>query len=109
MAGVPIPCEFLSPVDIECEGMEVAKGVNRDKRCSFLLDVRIRFVILRIASRLRWTLYLLVNTIEFNVADKRLTGKDNVKRCQRLTQDFRTENVVKAWKEDVLQLYNVMW
>ncbi|ORY32100.1 hypothetical protein BCR39DRAFT_524154 [Naematelia encephala] len=33
----------------------------------------------------------------------------NVKRCQRLTQDFRTENVVKAWKEDVLQLYNVMW
>lgn len=34
---------------------------------------------------------------------------DNVRRCQRLTQDFRKENYVRVWKEDVLQLYNVMW
>ncbi|GMK55738.1 hypothetical protein CspeluHIS016_0207940 [Cutaneotrichosporon spelunceum] len=33
----------------------------------------------------------------------------NVRRCQRLTQDFRKENYVRVWKEDVLQLYNVMW
>ncbi|OCF44720.1 hypothetical protein I317_01409 [Kwoniella heveanensis CBS 569] len=33
----------------------------------------------------------------------------NVRRCQKLTQDFRTENFVKAWKDDVLQLYNVLW
>ncbi|KAK8870060.1 hypothetical protein IAR55_000630 [Kwoniella newhampshirensis] len=33
----------------------------------------------------------------------------NVRRCQTLTQDFRKENFVKAWKEDVLQLYNVLW
>ncbi|WVQ70399.1 uncharacterized protein L199_008626 [Kwoniella botswanensis] len=33
----------------------------------------------------------------------------NVKRCQQLTQDFRKENFAKAWKEDVLQLYNVLW
>ncbi|WVR04951.1 hypothetical protein IAU60_001963 [Kwoniella sp. DSM 27419] len=33
----------------------------------------------------------------------------NVRRCQQLTQDFRRENFVKAWKEDVLQLYNVLW
>lgn len=23
--------------------------------------------------------------------------------------DFRKENYIKAWKDDVLQLYNVMW
>jgi hypothetical protein len=34
---------------------------------------------------------------------------DNVRRCQRLTQDFREENFKQAWKDDVLQLYNVMW
>ncbi|WWD01723.1 hypothetical protein V866_008669 [Kwoniella sp. B9012] len=33
----------------------------------------------------------------------------NVKRCQQLTQDFRKENFAKSWKEDVLQLYNVLW
>ncbi|BEJ16184.1 hypothetical protein CspHIS471_0507890 [Cutaneotrichosporon sp. HIS471] len=33
----------------------------------------------------------------------------NVRRCQRLMQDFRKENYVRVWKEDVLQLYNVMW
>ncbi|WVQ76876.1 hypothetical protein IAR50_006550 [Cryptococcus sp. DSM 104548] len=33
----------------------------------------------------------------------------NVPRCQRLTRDFRRENYMKAWKEDVLQLYNVLW
>jgi lysine-specific demethylase 3 len=39
----------------------------------------------------------------------RADATDNVSRCQQLTQDFRTENFVKAWKEDVLQLYNVLW
>ncbi len=34
---------------------------------------------------------------------------DNVVRCQQLVLDFRRENFAKAWKEDVLQLYNVMW
>ena len=34
---------------------------------------------------------------------------ENVRRCQQLTQDFRNENFVKAWKEDVLQLYNILW
>jgi lysine-specific demethylase 3 len=34
---------------------------------------------------------------------------DNVSRCQQLTSDFRNENFVNAWKEDVLQLYNVLW
>ncbi|WWC85206.1 uncharacterized protein L201_000065 [Kwoniella dendrophila CBS 6074] len=33
----------------------------------------------------------------------------NVRRCQQLTADFRKENFAKAWKEDVLQLYNVLW
>ncbi|ORX39603.1 hypothetical protein BD324DRAFT_614310 [Kockovaella imperatae] len=33
----------------------------------------------------------------------------NVSRCQQLTQDFRNENFVKVWKNDVLQLYNVLW
>lgn len=34
---------------------------------------------------------------------------DNVSRCQQLMNDFRKENYIKAWKDDVLQLYNVMW
>lgn len=34
---------------------------------------------------------------------------DNVPRCQQLTKDFRRENYLKAWKEDVLQLYNILW
>ncbi|WVN88947.1 uncharacterized protein L203_104162 [Cryptococcus depauperatus CBS 7841] len=33
----------------------------------------------------------------------------NVSRCQKLSRDFRKENYLKAWKEDVLQLYNVLW
>ncbi|WVQ77932.1 hypothetical protein IAT38_000012 [Cryptococcus sp. DSM 104549] len=33
----------------------------------------------------------------------------NVPRCQQLTRDFRNENFMKAWKDDVLQLYNVLW
>ncbi|TYJ55524.1 hypothetical protein B9479_003796 [Cryptococcus floricola] len=36
-------------------------------------------------------------------------SRHNVPRCQRLTRDFRRENYMKAWKEDVLQLYNVLW
>ena len=36
-------------------------------------------------------------------------AQDNVSRCQQLVHDFRRENYVRAWKEDVLQLYNVMW
>lgn len=32
-----------------------------------------------------------------------------MRRCQRLGQDFRQENFVRAWKDDVLQLYNVLW
>lgn len=34
---------------------------------------------------------------------------DNVTRCQQLVLDFRKENYARVWKEDVLQLYNVMW
>ncbi|KAK4684539.1 hypothetical protein P7C73_g5636, partial [Tremellales sp. Uapishka_1] len=34
---------------------------------------------------------------------------NNVHRCLQLTKDFHNENIVKAWKEDVLQLYNVLW
>lgn len=37
------------------------------------------------------------------------SSPDNVIRCQQLTRDFRDENFVRAWKQDVLQLYNVLW
>lgn len=37
------------------------------------------------------------------------SSSDNVVRCQQLTRDFRDENFVRAWKQDVLQLYNVLW
>lgn len=37
------------------------------------------------------------------------TDVDNVKRCQELTNDFRKENFARVWKDDVLQLYNVLW
>jgi lysine-specific demethylase 3 len=33
----------------------------------------------------------------------------NTHRCQQLVRDFRRENFLRAWKDDVLQLYNVMW
>ncbi|KAL7422076.1 hypothetical protein Q5752_002719 [Cryptotrichosporon argae] len=33
----------------------------------------------------------------------------NVKRCQQLVEDFRTENFALSWKEDVLQFCNIMW
>ncbi|TBU33518.1 Clavaminate synthase-like protein [Dichomitus squalens] len=34
---------------------------------------------------------------------------ENVERCEVLTREFREQNHVKAWKEDVLQLRTMMW
>lgn len=33
----------------------------------------------------------------------------NVRRCERLTAEFRKQNHSEAWKEDVLQLRTMMW
>jgi len=33
----------------------------------------------------------------------------NVDRCEKLTHEFREQNRSTAWKEDVLQLRNMMW
>ncbi|KAI1797007.1 hypothetical protein LXA43DRAFT_985519 [Ganoderma leucocontextum] len=34
---------------------------------------------------------------------------ENVERCSVLTREFREQNQLKAWKEDVLQLRTMMW
>ncbi|KAF9464272.1 hypothetical protein BDZ94DRAFT_1297282 [Collybia nuda] len=34
---------------------------------------------------------------------------ENIERCEKLTREFREQNQKKAWKEDVLQLRNMMW
>ena len=34
---------------------------------------------------------------------------ENVERCERLTREFRAQNQVLVWKEDVLQLRSMMW
>ena len=34
---------------------------------------------------------------------------ENVERCKVLTHEFREQNEMKAWKEDVLQLYSMLW
>ena len=34
---------------------------------------------------------------------------ENVERCGVLTREFREQNQLKAWKEDVLQLRTMMW
>ncbi|KAM5537170.1 hypothetical protein V8D89_009103 [Ganoderma adspersum] len=34
---------------------------------------------------------------------------ENIERCSVLTREFREQNQLKAWKEDVLQLRNMMW
>ncbi|KAJ6627360.1 hypothetical protein B0H10DRAFT_1779740 [Mycena sp. CBHHK59/15] len=34
---------------------------------------------------------------------------ENIQRCEKLTQEFREQNQLKAWKEDVLQLRTMMW
>lgn len=34
---------------------------------------------------------------------------ENIARCAKLTKEFREENDIKAWKEDVLQLRTMMW
>ncbi|KAI0347428.1 hypothetical protein BDW22DRAFT_1351863 [Trametopsis cervina] len=34
---------------------------------------------------------------------------ENIERCETLTKEFREQNQSMAWKEDVLQLRNMMW
>jgi len=34
---------------------------------------------------------------------------ENVDRCFKLTREFRKLNLAKAWKDDVLQLRNMLW
>src|ERR1700733_6251517 len=34
---------------------------------------------------------------------------ENVHRCVKLTKEFRELNLAKAWKDDVLQLRNMLW
>ncbi|KAF8294488.1 hypothetical protein DL93DRAFT_831903 [Clavulina sp. PMI_390] len=34
---------------------------------------------------------------------------ENIKRCSHLTKEFRSLNLVEAWKEDVLQLRLMLW
>jgi [histone H3]-dimethyl-L-lysine9 demethylase len=34
---------------------------------------------------------------------------ENVDRCVKLTKEFQEVNTSKAWKEDVLQLYSMLW
>ncbi|EJD54118.1 Clavaminate synthase-like protein [Auricularia subglabra TFB-10046 SS5] len=34
---------------------------------------------------------------------------ENVERCERLTQEFREQNQVTPWKEDILQLKTMLW
>lgn len=37
------------------------------------------------------------------------TNADSISRCAKITEEFRGENVVSDWKDDVLQLNNMMW
>ncbi|KAF7331679.1 hypothetical protein MKEN_00047600 [Mycena kentingensis (nom. inval.)] len=34
---------------------------------------------------------------------------ENIKRCEKLTREFRSVNQGKCWKEDILQLRSMMW
>lgn len=83
---------------------------HRARRFSSRLDVRIKSATSRIASKSLLTLFHLVSSSLHGRKDlDRADDADNVSRCQQLMLDFRKENYVKAWKDDVLQLYNVMW
>jgi hypothetical protein len=33
----------------------------------------------------------------------------SLERCSRLTAEFRAQNMEEAWKEDVLELKNLLW
>lgn len=90
-------------------------GRYRVKQFSFLQDVRIKFVTFPIVLKWPSTLLALVSLLDSRYrccAPNSCTTScftDNVPRCQQLTKDFRRENYLKAWKEDVLQLYNILW
>ena len=34
---------------------------------------------------------------------------ENIEACKKLTNEFRNQNIRKAWKDDVLQLRSMMW
>ena len=34
---------------------------------------------------------------------------ESIGRCQKLTEEFRSENMTHAWKEDKLQLHSMLW
>lgn len=93
----------------------VSDNVYRAKQFLFLQDVRIKFVIFPIVLRWLSTLLALVSLLHYRYhccmpnSCTTICFIDNVPRCQQLTKDFRRENYLKAWKEDVLQLYNVLW
>lgn len=90
-------------------------GRYRVKQFLFLQDVRIKFVTFPIVLKWPSTSLALVSPLDSRyrccVPSSCTTSccTDNVPRCQQLTKDFRRENYLKAWKEDVLQLYNILW
>jgi len=36
-------------------------------------------------------------------------SSENIHHCMKLTSEFRNQNQVKCWKEDILQLKTMMW
>ena len=115
---------MLSPIHfyvMSVDRSELEADEPRARQCLSLRGAHIRYATSPTASRLPWILSALVSSefgwrraahplsaAELAVADV-VSVVDNVSRCQQLTSDFRNENFVKAWKEDVLQLYNVLW
>jgi hypothetical protein len=77
--------------------------------------VHIKFAIWPIASRSLVILSARVSRAGWTFrgqdrADATYSSPDNVKRCEKLSREFRNENNSKiAWKDDVLQLSNMNW
>jgi lysine-specific demethylase 3 len=75
----------------------------RAKPSSSPLVVPTKCAISQTASRSPWISSRLVGDYLMSLT------ADNIRRCQQLTDDFRMENFARVWKDDVLQLYNVLW
>lgn len=55
------------------------------------------------------SLYQVSNAADCIKVAVDFVSTENVQRCFKLTQEFREINLEKAWKDDVLQLRNMLW
>jgi hypothetical protein len=60
-------------------------------------------------SRTHRSLHQVSNSADCIKVAVDFVSTENVHRCFKLTKEFRELNLAKAWKDDVLQLRNMLW